>query len=443
MRSLPRVLIAAACALIFAPQAGAQQTQRPPLTPAQWKEDIDLFVKNFSAPGTTFDLKLGLSSRGQVDFEKLYPAASFEPAVAGLRTHLSGRSDAAIALDLMRIVASAHVGHTSLTAAPGMGFEEWLPIGFRWFSDGVMVTSATPEYRTLTGKRLVTLGGLTPEQIETRLSKYISSETPQWLRYKLQGTMGQRPYLEALGAIDADGQVSMVLADSQGARQTIRLPLLSGGQRLTPWGTLHGAEAPLRSSQPGRNYWYRFLAPTHTAYIRYRSCAEDPAQHFSAFVHDTMKEVELEPADRVVVDLRGNHGGNSRLLKPLIESLDAHKNLRGHIFVLIDTESFSSGLMAAVDLKTKLQATLVGEPSGEKLDSYGEVKEFTLPNSRLTVRFSSKHFSAPKGFGPDALQPDIAAPMTAEAFFSAHDPALEAAESASIVRQENRAKKRF
>jgi hypothetical protein len=191
-------------------QAAAQNSAPPKLTQAQWNDDIDLFVKKFSASGNTFDLSRGLTSRGQIDFDKLYPRETFYPAIAELKAHLGERSDSSIALDLMRIVASAHVGHTTIYTGSGLGFADWLPIGFRWFPDGLAVVSSTSEYKPLIGKRLVTLGGQTPEQIETRLGVYISAETRQWLHSKLQEDLSVRPYLEALGAVEADGQVTIV-----------------------------------------------------------------------------------------------------------------------------------------------------------------------------------------------------------------------------------------
>jgi hypothetical protein len=45
--------------------------------------------------------------------------------------------------------------------------------------------------------------------------------------------------------------------------------------------------------------------------------------------------------------------------------------------------------MAAIEFRSDLHATLVGEATGEKLNGYGEVKVLTLPNSGLKMQYST------------------------------------------------------
>ena len=63
--------------------------------------------------------------------------------------------------------------------------------------------------------------------------------------------------------------------------------------------------------------------------------------------------------------------------------------------------------MAAIDFRNRLQAILVGEPPGERPNSYGEVRLLTLPNSRLDVQYSTRFFRMMKDSDPPALMPDI------------------------------------
>ena len=413
-------------------QAAAQYSSRTTLTQAQWTEDINFFVKNFSAAGKTVDFSRGITLRGQIDFGRLYPKETFYPAAEDLKAHLAGRSDSSIALNLMHIVASAKVGHNTIYAGRDMGFSDVLPVGFRWFPDGVAVVSSTTQYRQLVGKRVITIGGQGPEQIETHLGVYISAETKRWLQSKLQSALSVRPYLEAIDAVERDGTVMIELADDHGNRQTVRLPFLADSQKLISWYVLRNVEPPLRNAHPERNYWFRRLESSHSVYIQYRRCAQDSTQHFSDFVHSTMEEIDRVPVDRVIVDLRGNRGGNSLIIHSLVQVLEERPVLRGRIFTLIDTDTFSSGLQNAIDLKEKLHATLIGEPTGENVDSYGEVKQFTLPNSKLVVQFSTKHIHAPETYASGPLRPNLVAPLTIAAYFSGIDPALEAAEKAVV-----------
>src|SRR5262249_15833708 len=69
---------------------------------------------------------------------------------------------------------------------------------------------------------------------------------------------------------------------------------------------------------------------------------------------------------------------------------------------------------------------LIGEPSGGRPASYGEVKALVLPNSGLGISYSTRFFSAQ--FVPDlpSLNPDVAVPFRSADFFARHDPVLAA-----------------
>jgi hypothetical protein len=83
--------------------------------------------------------------------------------------------------------------------------------------------------------------------------------------------------------------------------------------------------------------------------------------------------------------------------------------------------------MAAIEIHDDLHATLVGSPTGEKPNSYGEINTFTLPNSKLVVTFSTKYFRLVKEGDPPELDPGISAPPTLADALAGHDAALEAA----------------
>src|SRR5262249_1265847 len=88
--------------------------------------------------------------------------------------------------------------------------------------------------------------------------------------------------------------------------------------------------------------------------------------------------------------------------------------------------TFSSGLLAAIALRRDLKAVLVGQPPGEKPNSYGEVRELTLPRSGLVVQYSTKYIRVVDG-DPATYDPDIVVGRTIADSLNGTAPALDAA----------------
>src|SRR4029450_7422938 len=78
----------------------------------------------------------------------------------------------------------------------------------------------------------------------------------------------------------------------------------------------------------------------------------------------------------------------------------------GAVIVLIGRGTFSSAQLNAAKLKSDANATLIGEPTGQKPNAYGEVRSFTLPHSQIPVNYSTKHFQTESGDRP-SMEPDV------------------------------------
>ncbi len=60
--------------------------------------------------------------------------------------------------------------------------------------------------------------------------------------------------------------------------------------------------------------------------------------------------------------------------------------------MIIGRQTFSAAMANAVDFRKETNAILVGEPIGERPNSYSENDEMTLPNSGLVVSYSTKYY---------------------------------------------------
>lgn len=167
---------------------------------------------------------------------------------------------------------------------------------------------------------------------------------------------------------------------------------------------------------------------------------------------DNLKKIgeELENAvgngcTKVIIDVRGNSGGDSTACNRLIRALGmkvpeygivarhsieaaeqrGYKQKRGlsvskgnvktakrndevNLVVLMDRNTFSSALMLCVYVRDGKLGTIIGEPSSNKPNSYGDILMFELENSRLPMSVSYKQFIRPDSSNEEnMLMPDI------------------------------------
>jgi hypothetical protein len=145
----------------------------------------------------------------QKDFAAVYP--HFQSDLAALDPDLPKLPDSEIVLRLMKIMASANIGHNQVQTPREMGFQQRLPLMLYWYADGASVIAASEEYRRALGGRVLRIGTRTPEELISEMAPYVAHETDGWLRQQVMWLLPSRAVLEHLGLLDADGRVTLTL----------------------------------------------------------------------------------------------------------------------------------------------------------------------------------------------------------------------------------------
>lgn len=91
----------------------------------------------------------------------------------------------------------------------------------------------------------------------------------------------------------------------------------------------------------------------------------------------------------LLIDVRGNTGGDFLLTMPLIDAIS--ENASRQIVVLVDKFTFSAAIVFVAILKYRLgrRLTLIGEEMGDGLMFFAEGGVLELPTSGAVVRYSS------------------------------------------------------
>lgn len=195
----------------------------------------------------------------------------------------------------------------------------------------------------------------------------------------------------------------------------------------------------VNKSSPEANSWYM---DNGIFVVDFNTCVDD----------DNLKKIaeELENSlengcTKVIIDVRGNSGGDSAACDRLVRAMGmevpdygivarhseeaaeqfgyqqkkgistrketvetAKQNNKVNLVVLSDRDTFSSATMLCVYVRDGKLGTIIGEPSSNKPNSYGDILMFELKNSRLPMSVSYKRFIRPDSSNKEnMLMPDI------------------------------------
>lgn len=336
---------------------------------------------------------------------------SWDQAAASLRERIPALSDVEIALELARITAFAGDGHTLLNLRTSPLFNS-MPLRVQWFDEGWVVTGAPADQGSMVGTVITRIDNTPIEEVIEKLRPYISHENEWWFRNQVLNYIISPEILFALG-IQLDR-----------ARLTINgeMSLPSVPATITVGPILSQPRFPLWSRYGTVFYWFHYLPDSRTLYFKYNVCAEMSLVPAARFRADLAAFLQSNPVDRVIIDVRNNTGGNSAVLSRLLPPIPSQMKR----IVITGRQTFSSGMLAAEEL-SRAGWTLLGEPTGGKPTSFGEVLAFTLPYSGIRGQFSTRLFTGLVQRQNDALLPDVLVPWTWQSFSQELDPFLESA----------------
>ena len=101
--------------------------------------------------------------------------------------------------------------------------------------------------------------------------------------------------------------------------------------------------------EPIANYYYGYLPDRRLGFLKYNVCQNDPANPFAAYANAILNSFDTYPVDTLVIDLRGNGGGDSSVFQPFGQGLSARwpaltANPNFRVYVVIDNGTFSSAM---------------------------------------------------------------------------------------------------
>ena len=417
------------CAFLFCVTICAQSDVSPsavvsPVEAAKWREDLRFMAQE-------------MPKRHKNLFHSM-TREQFESAVRKLDERIPTLARHQIIVEMMRIAAMVGDGHTSLNPQfnPKIEFR-YYPITLYLYKDGLFIQSADPKYANAVGARVLKIGKTPAEQAFKMVSEVTSRDNEMTLKQRVPSLMTIPEVLHALGLIDNMEKASFVVEEN-GKQTTIglapagKLPSMHDKDPRQVWVKMNdGARSPVPLWQKATqdNYWFEYLEDSRTIYVQYNQVANKPGESIAQFAHRVFEFVNTHPIDRFILDVRLNQGGNGFLNMPLLLGLIKSEkiNQRGRLFTIIGRSTFSAAQSLANELERYTNTLFAGEPTGARVNGYGDHEMILLPNSGLTVSVAPTWYQTanPNDQRP-WIAPQIATELTSEDYRTNNDPALNA-----------------
>ncbi|HEX8737447.1 MAG TPA: tetratricopeptide repeat protein [Pyrinomonadaceae bacterium] len=393
-----------------------------------WRADLQLLARE-------------TRRRGWNLFPRTGTEAQFDARVKKLNDAIPTLTDAQIAVEMMRLMRGVGDGHSGLLG-PTTARREWmetLPVLFYMFEEGLYITAADPKHKDLLGAQVIKFGGKTVDEVVSAVQSASSEDNKIWIKQIAPYRLRHLPLLHAAGAISDASKVELVLRGMDGKERAVTLtadltqPNIWNVKPNPPeWVNLPqtlGSPVPLYLKNPSARYWFEYLPDKKIVYFQFNSVRNDEKENLAAFAERLFKFINETDAEKLVVDMRWNNGGNTSLLAPLVQGLIKNEkiNRRGKLFVIIGRRTFSAAQNAATFFERYTNAVFVGEPTGSSPNFVGEEDPFVLPYSKIMANVSHLYWQS--AFPQDNrtwVAPQIYVPPTFEAYKSNRDAALEA-----------------
>lgn len=403
------LLILAALSSVFA------QVDKEKSRDERWLEDINFYASE-------------LPKRHKNLFFHL-PQKQFEKEVSQIKNNVSNLSDDEITVALITLTAKIGDAHTTVWQSE-KNFRTF-PVSVFLFKEGWYVLGADEKYKEILGTKLVKVENTPIDEVMKKVSEVIAAENKYWLWSNLNSDFQTAEILQAKGIIRNKETATFTFLGRDGKEFSTKINSVAPQDlsNIKPARFADQIETPLANQNSKSFYWFKYLPDSKTLFIAYNRCVEEEGKPFAKFVEDAFTVADREKAEKIVVDLRRNGGGNSAIMRPLIEALKARPQMteKGKLFVLMGRNTFSSGFMNARELKVYNNALWIGEPSGQNPNAYGEVKSFELPNFKLKINYSTKFFELATGETRGFLPVNVEVDRTFKDFAAGRDVTLETA----------------
>ncbi|MEL6645691.1 MAG: peptidase S41 [Pseudomonadota bacterium] len=306
-------------------------------------------------------------------------------------------------LSAMRLFALSGNGHTRLIPNDAISV---LPLRFVAIGPSVYLTAASNQFAELAPRKLLGVNGVSVKGIEKASASFLAG-TPQ--RQRVIGPLlyAWPAALAHLGVGSVGSHTQYLLQDADASTTTIRVANADtvAASELYPRNE-HGKAEPIWNHTGFVEFHH---VSAHGAVLKLPSFFDPEERTFPKAIDKAAAWVDAHKDRCLVIDVRGNTGGDFLVTMPLIEAI-ARNTWSGGCAVVVDKFTFSAAIVFVALLKYRLgsRLTIVGEEMGDCLRFFAEGGLTELPSSGALVRYSTALHDWEAGSVDQTTPPEIA-----------------------------------
>ena len=328
--------------------------------------------------------------------------------------------------------------------------DKGLPLSFDWVEEGLVILEDYGEFNK--GDLILKIGDKEPLDLLHHLDRMVSSENIYWVKNDSKRLLQKRSVLEYLDLVENDTVLFSIDRNGEVFKLT------------SPFEVKRSREEELEEIIADRHGWY-IDQDNNLALFYVKVCFND--EEFKKEVEDFFAAVKRSEIENVIIDVRENIGGDSRVMEAFMRQLPIDRYItygttiryselaakragmrrtkgastyppstrrvepvedpfQGNVFILTGNQTFSSGNWIAVVFYDNDLGTVIGEPTGNAPSSFGDMLSFQLPNTRFVLGVSHKNFIRPDPSNDpiNSLYPHVIVNKTREDIINDSDPMI-------------------
>ncbi|MGL5732149.1 MAG: hypothetical protein ACRCX5_13655 [Bacteroidales bacterium] len=362
----------------------------------------------------------------------------FRNGIERIKAGLNDESDMNISviLKLQQLIASMGDSHTSISIMKYLDQTNVLPLGLYDFKDGVFVMTTTKANEILTGKQLVAINDIPVDEVKDRIGSLIGDDNAGMRKIALSQFILFKQLTDFLEITDSSA-VIVSYKEKDGTISKHQMILESFKKENISQVAYTKLMPALRHQ---KSLFADYLLSDSSVYVlQYNRCwnreleeqygNQELAKNYPSFEEWKRKvytNLDSLNVDKIVFDVRFNGGGNSLPGKTLIDGFSKYvsKNPELKFYVVLGRNTFSSGILNALNFKQYENVVFVGESTAGSPNHYGEVRSFKALPLGIEINYSTKYFKHTDD-PANTFNPDIQLESTFEEWISGKDPILD------------------